>query len=274
MSSSHGLPLVSVITPAYNAAPYIADAIESILRQTYTHFEHIVIDDCSTDATWSIVQDRARRDSRIRAERNSRNLGIAGTRNRGVALAAGKYVMWQDADDLSMPDRMEEQVAMLESDPEVGIVGGSLRFFDDAGERRERRYLTDDAAMRRVIFRHSPVAQPAAMLRKSVLEQCGEYRYPPTEDLDMLFRIGRISRFANLDKVVLKYRESPGSATATRLRLMEKNTLLIRARNWRLGGYPVSARDVLYNFAHAGTLYLVPARVKLWLFRKLRDHEL
>ena len=111
------------------------------------------------------------------------------------------------------------------------------------------------------------------MIRKSFLDQCGPYRYPPTEDLDMLFQIGRLSRFANLAQVVIKYRESPTSATYTRLRVMEKNTLMIRWRNMGRG-YPLSFRDVGYNLAQAGALYLLPGKTKIWLFKKLRDRRI
>ena len=266
------MPLVTVITPAYNAAKYVAEAIDSILAQTYGHFEHVIIDDCSTDDTYQIVRRYAQTDGRITVLRNETNLGIAGSRNRGLSVARGKYIMWQDADDISMPYRMQEQVELLERNPDVGIVGGALRFFDDTGDHRERRYPTDDATMRKVIFRYSPVSQPAAMVRKAVLDRCGEYRYPPTEDLDMLFQIGRISRLANLDKVVLRYRESATSATYSRLRLMEKNTLMIRRQN--LGhGYRVSAWDLVFNVAQLGSLFLLPARTRLWVFKKLRDSK-
>jgi len=263
-------PLVSVVTPAYNAARYIREAIESVRAQTYRNFEHIVIDDGSTDETFEIASQFARLDARLCCDRNERNLGIAETRNRGIALARGKYLMWQDADDISLPYRMREQVDLLERNQDVGIVGGGLRIFDETGDLGERMYLTGDAAMRRVIFRHSPVSQPAAMIRMSVLQKCGRYMYPPTEDLDMLFRIGRVSRFANLDKVVVRYRESPTSATSSRLRIMEKNTLMIRRRN--LGtGYPFSALDLLYNLVQLTALYLLPAKSKLWLFKAIRD---
>src|SRR5713101_7136716 len=266
-------PLVSVITPAYNAARYIAEAIDSILAQTYDNFEHIIIDDGSTDETYQIVTRYAQKDGRITAGQNEVNRGIAETRNKGLSLARGKYIMWQDADDISMPYRMREQVELLERNPDVGIVGGGLRFFDQTGEHRERRYLTDDAAMRKVIFRYSPIAQPAAMIRKDILDQCNEYRYPPTEDLDMLFQIGRISKFANLTKIVLKYRESTTSATYSRLRVMERNTLMIRRQN--LGrGYRLSLRDLLFNVAQLGAIYLLPARVRLWLFKKIRVSQI
>src|ERR1700682_894516 len=96
------LPLISVVTPAFNAERYVRASIESILRQSFTGFELIVIDDASTDGTWPIIHELASRDHRIRAFRNPTNLGIAGNRNKGVDLARGVYLAWQDADDISV----------------------------------------------------------------------------------------------------------------------------------------------------------------------------
>jgi hypothetical protein len=141
------------------------------------------------------------------------------------------------------------------------------------GEQSERHYLTDDAAMRKVIFRYSPVSQGAAMIRKTTLDRCGDYQHVSAEDLDMLFRIGRISKLANLDKVVLRCRETATSATYSRLRVMEKTTLKVRRHHLR-GGYPVSLVDLLYNLAQLTTLYLLPTRMRVWLFKKLRDRQI
>ena len=263
-------PLVTVITPAYNAEKFIVEAIDSVLNQTYKEFEYIIIDDCSTDKTLKIAQTYAKKDKRVRVYKNEKNLGIAGNRNKGVSLAKGKYIMWQDADDISISDRMENQVNILEKNKDMGIVGGALLFFDEKGEHGRREYPTNDLELRKIIYRYSPVAQPAAMIRKSILDECGEYKYPPTEDLDMSFRIGRISKFANLDKIVIKYRESEGSATYSQLRRMEKNTLKIRWNN-RSSGYRVGLKDIFFNLAQAVSLFLIPSKLKIALFKKIRN---
>lgn len=264
---------VSVVIPAYNAAAFLPEAIESILRQTWSDFEVVAIDDCSQDRTWEVIRAYADRDRRIRAYRNESNLGIAGNRNRGVSLARGKYLMWQDADDISMPARMERQRQFLESHPEVGIVGGFLELFRDSTVLGVRRYPGDDAALRKCIFRYSPIAQPAAMVRMEALRAAGEYdlRFPPAEDLDMTFRVGERYKLGNLQEVVVRYRESAGSATFTRLRRMELNTLEIRRRYARSPHYRMSAGDRLYNLAHRASVWLVPPRLKIQLFNLWRN---
>ena len=146
-------PLVTVITPAYNAEKFIVEAIDSVLNQTYKEFEYIIIDDCSTDKTLKIAQTYAKKDKRVRVYKNEKNLGIAGNRNKGVSLAKGKYIMWQDADDISISDRMENQVNILEKNKDMGIVGGALLFFDEKGEHGRREYPTNDLELRKIIYR-------------------------------------------------------------------------------------------------------------------------
>ena len=266
-------PLVSVVIPAYNAEAFLGDAIDSILAQTYPHFEIIVIDDASTDGTWAVAQRRADTDPRIRVHRNADNLGIAGNRNRGVTLARGKYLAWQDADDISMPSRLEKQVRLLEAHPDVAIVGGYIELFRGTTTLGVRKYAPDDASLRRCIFRYSPVAQPVAMLRLDALRSVGEYdlRYPPAEDLDMTFRLGEHHRLANVEEVLLRYRESDASATFTRLRKMESSTVAIRRRYRASPAYHMTWGDWLFNLAHRASIRLVPARLKIRLFSLWRD---
>jgi glycosyltransferase involved in cell wall biosynthesis len=266
--------LVSVIIPAYNAEKYLADAIDSILNQTFTQFEIIIIDDCSKDRTNEIIQKYANSDVRIRAFRNKINLGIAGNRNKGVGLAKGKYVVWQDADDISLPWRIEKQLHFMEINPEVGIVGGYLQFFSDDNENTGiRKYSADDLELRRRIFRFSPVAQPAAMIRKSCLIQAGEYdlKLPPAEDLDMSFRIGIRHKFANIQEVVIKYREHPNSATFTRLRKIELSTLFIRKKYSHTNCYKMKFSDRIYNFIQLVSIYVIPSNIKIYLFNLFRN---
>lgn len=268
-------PRVSVIMPAYNVEKYIAESIESILGQTFEDFELIIIDDCSTDTTWEIICRYAGQDSRIIAIKNEQNLGISGNRNKGLGLAKGKYVAWQDADDISLSERIEKQYAFMETHADVGIVGGFLRFFSDDGHSSGiRRYCENDADLRKRIFRYSPVAQPASMIRKRCLDDIGGYdqRYSTAEDIDMSFRIGMKYKFANVQEVVLKYREHPNSATFTRLRQLELSTVEIRRKYSKEDGYHVAISDIIYNVLQFVSIFIIPPRIKIWLFDKIRNN--
>ncbi len=273
MKNEQQVPAVSVVMPAYNAAAYIRQAIESILAQTLQDFELIILDDCSTDGTWSIVQAYAQREPRIVAVRNDKNLGIAGNRNKGVSLARGKFLAWQDADDISLPTRLEKQCRYLAQYPQVGIVGGFLQFFDERGFHGVRRYAAEDAELRKHIFRYSPVAQPAAMIRKQCLDEAGQYdlRYPPAEDIDMSFRIGQSYKFANLQEIVVQYRKHASSATFTRLRKIELSTMEIRRRFWHHPSYHPTFMDRIYNRLQYWSIFFIPSWLKIALFNYFRN---
>jgi glycosyltransferase involved in cell wall biosynthesis len=267
---------ICVATPAYNAEKYIADSIESILRQTHKDFEFILIDDGSTDKTYSIIENYAKKDQRITLIKNETNLGISGNRNKILSLVKSKYLAWQDADDISMPQRLQHQYELMECHPEVGILGGYLHIFDQNGDLGIRKYPATDKSLRKIIFRYSPVAQPGAMIRVSALKKMGEYdlNCPPAEDLDMSFRIGSRYKFANLQEVVIKYRENNSSATFKNLKTMEINTLKIRKKYSKSFGYKMTWVDKLYNVMHFLSIYIVPAKLKIKLFAVLRNSKL
>lgn len=264
---------ISVVMPAFNAEQYIGESIQSILEQSFVDFELIIINDASADKTLEVISEYAKRDSRIRVFSNEKNLGIAGNRNLGVSLALGKYLAWQDADDVSLPYRLEEQYQFLEAQPEIGIIGGYLELFSGDNIRGVRHYAERDLDLRKSMFKYSPVAQPAAMIRRNILDKAGAYdlSYPPAEDLDMTFRIGMLSKLANLPKVLIRYRVSETSATGKNLKTMELNTLRIRRKYLFQPPYKVTMMDVAYNLVHLASIYLVPVRWKMKLFSLFRD---
>jgi len=271
--SSNALPLVSVVMPAFNAGQYIGASIQSILLQSYSNFELIIMDDASTDNTAAVVSDIAINDGRVHLYRNKENLGIAGNRNKGASLAIGKYLAWQDADDISLPNRLALQVKFMEEHPAVGIMGGSIQLFDSSGDLGLRHYPLSDQLIRRAIFKYSPITQPAAMVRVNALAKVGPYdlECPPAEDLDMTFRIGSHYQLANIPEVLVRYRVSPFSATAKLQKRMEKISNKIR---WQYSGSPAynfQISDFIFNALHLVSIYLVPTRLKFWLFSIWRN---
>ena len=116
--------------PVYNAEKFLAEAIESILAQTFSDFELIIVDDGSTDGSAGIIRAYAEHDSRIRVVKLDMNEGVASARNRGIALSSGKYIAAMDSDDISLPERLQRQVEFLESHPDIGAVGVGTRMVD------------------------------------------------------------------------------------------------------------------------------------------------
>ena len=116
-------PLVSVVMPVYNSEKYVAEAIESILGQTFSDFELIIVDDGSQDRSPEIIREYERQDDRVRLLRQEGNMGVATARNRGIDEAGGEFLALMDSDDISLPTRLEQQLRFLQENPDIGAVG-------------------------------------------------------------------------------------------------------------------------------------------------------
>lgn len=267
-------PAITVLLPVYNAEKYLAIAIESILHQTFTDFEFLIIDDCSTDSSWDIIQKYSKQDKRIVSLRNEVNLKGCNTLNKGLKLARGKYIARLDNDDWSYPDRFEKQFDFMESHPEVGIVGGVMELMNEAGNViGKRTYHLTDGEIRKKLFRYSPFSHPLVMFRKSILDQAGYYNpaYAPADDYDLYFRMGKLSQFANLPDVLLKYRVVKGSMTQNLTKRMELTTLMVRRLYGNDGVYKSGLLDRFYSTLHYLSIFIIPSKIKIWLFNLLRN---
>lgn len=260
--------------PVYNAEAYLQEAIESILNQTLTDFEIIIVDDASTDSSYRIIEEFSKMDNRIVMLKNEKNLGIAQTRTKGTKYAKGKYIAAADADDISIPSRFEKQYNYLEKHSDCGVVGGFIQLFDsDTGKIiGVRNYYEDDTNLRKRLFLYCPIAQPVCMIRKEVFENIGYYdpKYPPAEDLDLWFRIGTRYKFANIQEILLKYRVHKQSATISTIEKMEAMTLEIRKKYSNGYGYSMTLFDKIYNLV-IGMTYFVPYKVKIQIFNLIRN---
>ncbi len=202
------MPRVSVLMPAYNSEKYVAQAIESILNQTFTDFEFIIINDGSTDDTAKIVRKYAARDPRIKFIDNKRNQGLIAVLNQGLDLCTGEYIARMDSDDISRPERFKLQVDYMDAHPNVGVVGAWCQKF---GNQVERDIFKHQQVMRLFDFLlyGSQVTHPTAMIRTSVLRNNKIYydpKYPHAEDYGFLVSIARVSEIHNLQTVLLDYR--------------------------------------------------------------------
>lgn len=259
--------------PVFNARDFLKESIESVLNQSFCDYEFIIVDDCSTDGSDSLIKKYALLDKRIKFFQNSENLGIAANRNKCFKLSTGNYVAWQDADDISLPKRMQHQIDFLENNKSVGIVGGVIQLFNSSGILGIRKYPNDDAGIRRYIYRYSTIAQPAMMLRRDALLQAGSYnlKFPPAEDLDMTFRVGQNWRLANLNEVIVRYRVNKQSATLRGMRKMEVNSSIIRRKYFKTKGFKATYGDRIFCFMHLISIYTVPSRLKYFAFNLFRN---
>ncbi|MEY4582062.1 MAG: hypothetical protein RL701_6765 [Pseudomonadota bacterium] len=267
-------PFVSVLIPVYNAGSYLREALDSVLSQTYpaSAFELIVIDDASNDGSAECLQEYAARDPRVRVFRQPSNLGIVAARNRAFAEASpqAQYYAILDSDDVALPDRLEHQVAFLEANPTYALVGGHTLIIDrDSSVIGIRRYPTDYASICKTITRHNPFAQPAVMLRRSVLEGSAPYstHYPRCQDYDLWLRLASKHPVANLDRTVIRYRISETQGKRTHLRKTLLLTLQLQ-RKWLFHPKYWQPYNAAYVAAEHGLL-LLPQRLVMSLFKRL-----
>jgi glycosyltransferase involved in cell wall biosynthesis len=235
-------PLVSIVIPAYNAAKFIGETIESALHQTYNNLEVIVVDDGSEDDTCSEVIKNA---GQVRLVRQ-KNAGPSAARNRGIREARGEYVALLDADDLWLPEKTTLQMKCLERYPEAGLVFSDMIEFHD--DKRESPTQFSMNGLNEAFFGHQElvpnpfyklmqvnfISTPSVLLRKSVFEQTGGFdeAYRFSEDFLLWLRFAKISPLVRVDKPLVLRRRHEGNLTNSRLQyLMARPNILLKIRN-------------------------------------------
>ena len=244
------VPAVSVLMSVHNGAPWVRDAVASVLAQTAGDLELIVIDDGSTDTTREILA-RAR-DPRVRVEHQTR-AGLTRALNHAVALARAPLAARLDADDLALPERLERQLTFLAAHAEVGLLGTGAREVDEGGrEVAVIRPPADDGALRRMLIRRNPFVHSSVVMRRAVVERAGGYdeRLPVAQDYDLWMRMSRLAGLANLPEPLVVRRLLPGRVTAVRDAERLRAETRVRWRAVRSGAYPwwcavFAARPVL-----------------------------
>jgi glycosyltransferase involved in cell wall biosynthesis len=265
-------PLVSVIMPTRNHSAYLETAIGSLQAQTYANWELVVVDDCSTDDTPSVLDRLGQADARIRAYRNETNLRQTRTRNFAIGEALGTYIAQLDSDDEREPTSLEQQVAFLEANPDVVAVGTGCQWCDEELNRlNDRLYPLTDSEIRRTFMRYSPFCLSSVVMRASVLEQpVFDPAMEPAEDIDLAMRLGMKGKLANLPGTLYRIRTHPHSVTQVDIRPMEKQTFRIRRKAVREYGYRASLGDLVWNAAQYATMYVMPGSWRVRLFNRMR----
>jgi hypothetical protein len=201
---------ISVVMPVHNEEATLFEAIECILQQTYTDFELIIIDDCSTDGSLSIIQHYAEKDRRIVVVHNEINLGLATSLNIGIAKTRFDWIARMDADDISLPQRFEKQIEYLQNHPKVDILSTGLIDLTPQGEPFGKRLLPEHHNLLawRTVW-NSPAFHATTMMRKSKFLESGGYDSSQVlEDIELWSRMIQIGRFACLQEYLYHYRRT------------------------------------------------------------------
>ncbi len=219
------MKLVSVLMPTYNVDKFVKEAVESILYQTWENFELIIVDDCSTDNTFTILKTLANKDRRIKLYRNSKNSKICKTLNKALTHAKGEYIARMDGDDISMPNRLEIMVKYLENNKDIALTGSFAITIDENNkELSKKQYpITDDAIKRG--NKYMPCIAHIWMARSDIYTKLNGYRnIPLAEDYDFLLR-GELMdyQFHNINRFLYKIRIRNGNSASTN-GLMQRKT--------------------------------------------------
>lgn len=204
-------PLISVVMPVYNALPFLDDSINSILRQTLSDFEFVILDDASTDNSIERLREWASSDKRIQIHESKKRLGLSRSSNAVVAKSRASIVARMDADDIAHPDRLRRQWEIIHSSPDVAVVGTLCNGIDAAG--REVRPRDRWRLVRR--SRYIPFPHGSAMFRREVFDKVGGYDETAIagEDQGLFSRMAAHGRIVTLTDVLYSYRYHSNNAT-------------------------------------------------------------
>lgn len=258
---------VSIIMGVFNGADRVENAVQSLLSQTYSDFEIIICDDCSSDDTFPVLQKLAQKDNRIKIIRNSENQKLAATLNHCIGYADGEYIARMDDDDYSHPERLAEQVGFLDYHPEYAIVGTGCSYFDENGIWGKNIFLKKPEVQD--IFRGRSFCHPTVMMRKAALDDVRGYTVSKenvrSQDFDLWCKLySKGHKGYNLPRILFSYYEAPESVL--RRKKIYRYDLLKKRLYWR-GKLGLNYCYVLFAFLDFFKI-IVPNKVILLIHKR------
>lgn len=259
--------------PVYNPGKYLVDAIDSILSQTFSNFEFIIVDDASTDGSWKIIKSFAKKDSRIIAFKNKINLGVSLTSNIAISQARGKYIARMDSDDVSTPDRLQKQVDFLKNHPQIIVVGGQCAIVDENNQVVGfKKFPLTQNQIKDMIFWAVPIQQGYMMVNTSLLPKNFTWYHPSkfsAEEVDLYFNLFKYGDFANLPDNLYFYRKISTSLSHQNPKKTFWITLKSRL-NAVKNGFKPSPTAILINLIQIIVISLIPAKIIMDLWYLVR----
>jgi glycosyltransferase involved in cell wall biosynthesis len=262
-------PKVSVIMPTHNGMPYLKEAVESILKQTYKNFEFIIVDDASSDKTLQYL--KSLKDKRIKLIRNKQNLGVAKSLNKALKAARGEFIARMDADDVSYSARLKEQIEFFKKSPQIFLCGTWAELINNSGKIiGEKKYPSSNKNIKRALLWYTPIIHPSLMARKKVFTKLNGYnpKFDMAEDYEFLIRARENYNIANIPRKLIKWRLHDKRRSRAQMHQMGKVDLAIKIESLKKGYFsPVYFPVILMKFA---STYLVPTPIKVQLSKLLK----
>lgn len=271
-------PTISVVMAAFNAEAYIVEAIESILKQTHTDFEFIIINDASTDETLSIIKDFS--DKRIVLIENETNCGLAASLNKGIRIAKGKYVARMDADDISSPDRFERQYNFLENNPEIDVCVTPMQLFGSETNASGVGLVTDNEIKSELIW-GTPTNHATMLMRTGKIRTNNLYydeSFGVGQDWKFWFDVRDHVKIYSLNELLYFYRRGDHNVTVqfkdkSKQRSLRMHELLLRDLE-----IPFSHQDLLLHQFINGQFSIEPSPesvklARIWYKKLLKQNK-
>ncbi len=236
------VPTVSVLMAVYNGEKYLAEAMDSILSQTFNDFEFIIVDDGSKDASLKMLNDYAAHDQRIIVH-PQQNRGLTASLNSAARMSRGKFLARMDPDDVALPQRFEEQVDYLDAHLDISLLGSRVILIDPYGteyQRPQHPLVHDEIDAKLLAGEGWAIVHPVAMMRREAFEAVNGYdeRYRTSQDFDLWLRMAEHGRLANIEQPLLKYRQHLDSANFAKAEQQRKLKIQIMTEAYARRGLP------------------------------------
>ncbi len=272
-------PLVSVIMPVYNGEVFLAEAIKSILAQTYKNIELIIVDDASKDQTWSIVQHfRRKYPKKIFCTRMRKNGGPTAATNNGFLKSKGEFIAVMDSDDISHQKRLAKQVAFLQKNPDVIVVGTQAKVINREGKViGKKNFPTTHQEIYDLYGRIHPIVHPSIMVRRSLLPSQKYFykdKYGINSDYYNLFHFLNYGKFANLSEYLLFYRVHGNNGSLKKLKKSYWDILSIRFEAGLKLGYHISIKNYIAMVAQTCIVSLLPEKTLQFLYYSVKGYQI
>ncbi len=271
MKKLNNQPLVSIIMPVYNAGDYLVEAIESIRNQTYKHWELLCVDDGSTDESWKILKKYKKKDDRIRIYRFPKNKGLAYALNTAITKIRGQFVARMDADDISLPQRLEKQRKYLEENKEIVAVGTQVKLIDNNGHFiGYKTFPQNPQKLYQMMMTMMAIQHPTLMTYSKLIKKCRYENHTTAEDVSMFFKLLQYGKFSNTKEVLFKYRVRKNSNSLKNPKKTFYLTLKSRIKAVLKWNYHPTIKGILINFCQFLLISLLPNNLIIFIYEWIR----
>ncbi len=272
-ASNTGQPLVSVVMPVYNAAPYLTTAINSIQQQIVTNWELIIVDDGSTDDSVKIAQEFEAQDGRIKLFQQPHS-GVSTTANFALSKARAPYIARMDADDIAFPNRLDRQLTYLQQHPETVAVGAQCVLINGQGETiGQKTFPTIFEELKQMMFYYYPLQQPTLMVNSQLLPADFKWYAPglqAAEEHELLFKLLQFGQVVNLPDFLLFYRLHAHNVTKLQPKRDFWYILKTRIKGIYHYHYWPSLKAILFTLAQLFVVGLLPQKLIYPVYSKFR----